>query len=44
MIGVDKEIVFFGSDFKIEIWAKENYGVSTMSDEDFMSMTEKLLG
>ena len=43
-IGVNKEIVFFGNDFKIEIWAKENYGVSTMSDEDFMSMTEKLLG
>ena len=43
-IGVDKEIVFSGSDFKIEIWAKENFGAGRMSEDDFTSLTEKLLG
>ena len=43
-IGVDKEIVFSGSDFKIEIWAKENFGKDRMSEDDFTSLTEKLLG
>lgn len=43
-IGVDKEIVFSGSNFKIEIWAKENFGKDRMSEDDFTSLTEKLLG
>ena len=43
-IGVDKEIVFSGNDFKIEIWAKENFGKGRMSEDDFTSLTEKLLG
>ncbi|MBQ6310143.1 MAG: protein mraZ [Bacteroidales bacterium] len=43
-IGVGKDIVFSGNDFKIEIWAKENFGVGRMSEEDFTSLTEKLLG
>lgn len=43
-IGADKEIVFSGSDFKIEIWAKENFGKDRMSEEEFTNLTEKLLG
>ena len=43
-IGVDREIVFSGSDFKIEIWAKENFGKNRMSEEDFTKQKEKLLG
>ncbi|MBR3303634.1 MAG: protein mraZ [Bacteroidales bacterium] len=42
-IGVDKEIVFYGTDFKIEVWAKENFGIR-MEDERFAALTEKLLG
>ena len=43
-IGADKEIVFSGSDFKIEIWAKESFGKDRMSEEEFTNLTEKLLG
>ncbi len=43
-IGADKEIVFSGCDFKIEIWAKENFGNNRLSEEDFTNLTEKLLG
>lgn len=43
-IGVKKDIVFFGNDFKIEIWAKENYGKNRINETDFESLTEELLG
>ncbi len=43
-IGADKEIVFSGNDFKIEIWAKEKFGKDRMSEEEFTNLTEKLLG
>jgi DNA-binding transcriptional regulator/RsmH inhibitor MraZ len=43
-IGVDKEIVFYGTDFKIEVWAKENFGKSRMEESKFTALTEKLLG
>ncbi len=43
-IGVKKEIVFSGKDFKIEIWAKENFGCNRLGDEEFTNLTEKLLG
>ena len=41
-IGVNKEVVFAGSDFKIEIWAKERYEESGISGEEFISLAESL--
>ena len=32
-IGVTKEVVFSGNDYKIEIWSKEKYGDSRISNE-----------
>ena len=43
-IGAQKELVFASSDFKIEIWAKEKYDACKMSQDDFTSLAEKLLG
>lgn len=41
-IGVTKEVVFSGSDFKIEIWAKEKFEQSKISNEEFLSIAESL--
>lgn len=41
-IGVNKEVVFSGNDFKIEIWAKENYDSSAISGEEFIAIAESL--
>ena len=38
MIGVSKEVVFSGNDYKIEIWAKENFESSVISNEEFISI------
>mgnify|MGYP003419459317 CR=1 FL=1 len=43
-IGADKEVVFAGKDFKIELWSKENYDNSVVDGEDFMSLAERVLG
>ena len=48
-IGVDrekgvKEVVFVGSDHKIEIWSKENYEAAAMPQADFVSLAKKILG
>lgn len=43
-IGAQKELVFAGSDFKIEIWAKEKYEASKISQDEFTQLAEKLLG
>ena len=43
-IGIKKDVVFAGNDHKIEIWAKESYGKEKMSNTDFISLTEKILG
>lgn len=43
-IGIKKDVVFAGNDHKIEIWAKEKYGKDRMSNSDFISLTEKILG
>lgn len=37
-IGVTKEVVFSGNDHKIEIWAKENYESSSISNEELISL------
>jgi len=37
-IGVTKEVVFCGVDHKIEIWAKENFATSEISNEEYISL------
>ena len=41
-ISADKEVVFSGNDFKIEIWAKENYQASRLSNDEFVALAESL--
>lgn len=41
-IGIDKEVVFFGVDFKIEIWAKEKFEASKLSNKDFIAIARSL--
>lgn len=41
-ISIDKEVVFFGVDFKIEIWAKEAYDSSKISNEDYIAIARSL--
>ena len=42
LIGVTKEVIFSGNDYKIEIWAKENYESSIISNEEFISIAGEL--
>ena len=42
LIGIDKEIVFVGNDYKIEIWAKDEYDRSIMPREDFVQLATEL--
>ena len=41
-IGVTKEVVFSGNDFKIEIWARERYEASRLPNEEFIAIAESL--
>ena len=41
-IGVTKEVVFSGNDYKIEIWAKERYEASEISNEEFLNIAGQL--
>ena len=41
-IGVGKEVVFSGSGFRIEIWAKEKHEASRGSDEEIIAIAESL--
>ncbi len=41
-IGAKREVVFCGVDHKIEIWAKEYFEQSVASNEEFISIAEKL--
>jgi MraZ protein len=41
-IGVTKEVVFSGNDYKIEIWAKEKYEASEISNEQYVAIAGKL--
>lgn len=41
-IGVTKEVVFSGNDYKIEIWAKEKFEASEISYEKFVAIAESL--
>lgn len=42
MIGVSKEVVFCGNDYKIEIWAKERFEQSAISNEEYLGIAAKL--
>ena len=41
-IGVTKEVVFSGNDYKIEIWSKEQFETSKISNEEFIAIAGKL--
>ena len=41
-IGVAKDVVFCGNDFKIEIWARENYEAQGISPEEFIAIAGRL--
>ena len=41
-IGATKEVVFSGNDYKIEIWAKERYEASRISNDEFIAIAGKL--
>lgn len=41
-IGVNKEVVFSGNDYKIEIWAKEKFEASAISNDEFLTIAGKL--
>ena len=41
-IGVTKEVVFSGNDYKIEIWAKEQYEASAISNDEFLNIAGQL--
>ena len=43
-IGVNKEVVFLGSVFKIEVWAKERYRTKEVSESEHVETARKLLG
>jgi MraZ protein len=42
LIGVTKEVEFVGNGFKIEVWAKEKYEASKISNEAFVTLAGKL--
>ena len=45
MIGVNpqaREVIFYGGGHKIEIWAKDKFESSLMSNEEFISMLSDL--
>ena len=39
---VTKEVVFSGNDYKIEIWAKDKFAASEISDEEYLNIAEAL--
>ena len=41
-IGVNKEVVFSGNDYKIEIWAREKFEEARISNEQYISLAGML--
>lgn len=41
-IGVTKEVVFAGNDFKIEIWAKEEFERKRIPNDEYIAIAESL--
>lgn len=44
LAGIEKEVVFFGVDYKVEIWAKEKLEDSCLSNEEFRLIGKKISG
>ncbi len=42
--GIEKDVVFAGSNHMIEIWDKEKYEAQEMESRDFVALAEKILG
>ena len=42
--GIEKEVIFLGVDYKVEIWAKEELEGGCLTSEEFRSMGKKLAG
>lgn len=42
--GIEKEVVFLGVDYKVEIWAKEDTECGKLSSEDYRNMGRKMAG
>ena len=42
--GIEKEVVFLGVDYKVEIWAKEELEGGSLSPEEFRMMGKKIAG
>jgi len=43
-IGAEKDLVFAGHEGKIEIWDKQEYENRRLSNEEFVKMSEQILG
>ena len=41
-IGVNKEVVFSGNDYKIEIWAREKFEADRISNDQYISLAGML--
>lgn len=41
-IGVQKELVFFGNDHKLEIWSKENFDKENLTADGLAALAESL--
>ena len=41
-IGITKEVVFSGNDFKIEIWAKEEFEKRRIPNDEYIAIAESL--
>lgn len=41
-IGVKKEVVFLGGDYKIEIWSKETFEESLLPEDQYIALAEEL--
>ena len=42
--GIDKEVVFLGVDYKVEIWAKEEIEGGRLSADEFRMLGRKISG
>ena len=42
--GIEKEVIFLGVDYKVEIWAKEELEGGRLSPEEFRMMGKKIAG
>lgn len=43
-IGVKKDVIFSGNDYKIEIWAKEKYEQCYLPSDEFIAIADKISG